>query len=128
MLLHLLIALASSLPGPVQGDFDHDGLLDTARIGQSSANVYHLEITRGAEPGVSHRLPLAGGAPDYLGLATARRGVATACGRGLGVGTQPCPNPKVDLRQGDLLFGHAESAEAAILWDGGTFRIEWLTD
>ncbi len=128
MLLHLLIALASGLQGPVQGDFDHDGLPDMARIGQSSANVYQLEITRGAAPGVLHRLPLAGRAPDYLGLATARDGVATACGKGLGDRTQPCPTPNVDLRQGDLLFGYAESAEATALWDGGTFHIEWLTD
>ena len=128
MLLPLLFLLASSIPGPIQGDFDHDGLPDKAQISRTGRDVYHLEIIRGAAPGLSTRLPLHLSPPDYLKLAAAQDRVATACGKGMGPRSQPCPHPKVDLRQGDLLFGYSEASEAAVLWDGQAFQIEWLTD
>ena len=128
MLLPLLFLLAASIPGPIQGDFDHDGLTDTARISRTGRDIYKLEITRGAAPGILTSLSLQLSPPDYFKLASAQDGVATACGKGMGAKSQPCPHPKVDLKQGDLLFGYSEASEAAVLWDGGTFHIEWLTD
>lgn len=129
MLLPLLLLLAASLPGPVQGDFDHDGLIDTARIRSTGSDAHDLEIIRGATPSHPTRVARLRAAPDYLQLNTTHEdGVATACGKDLGTRRQPCPNPKVDLRKGDLVFGSAESSEAVVLWDGKRFQVQWLTD
>ena len=129
MFLPLLFLLgASSLPGPIQGDFDHDGLTDTAQIARTGRDIYHLEITRGAAPGAPTRLPMHLSPPHYFKLADAQPATPTACGKGLGAKDHPCPRPKVDLKQGDLLFGYSEASEAAVLWDGKTFQVEWLSD
>jgi len=116
------------LPGPISGDFDHDGKADTATIVLEGRDVYVLRITRGAAPTAPVRVDLGFHPPDYMVPAKNGGVVKTACGKGAGVNGGPCPRPSVQVTRGDLLLGSREASESVLLWDGQTFRQEWLTD
>lgn len=128
MSLFLALLASAILPGPISGDFDHDGKTDTARILLGGGGPYVLEISRGAAPKTPVRIDLGRYAPDYLVPAENGGKVATACGKGLGAKTDPCPRPSVQVTRGDLLLGASEASEAVLIWDGQTFRQEWLSD
>lgn len=127
MIALLALFLASSLPGPVVGDFDHDGKPDRAEIVREGRDIYFLQITRGGAP-LPERVPLHLSPPDYMKVAEATQETPTACGKGAGPRNAPCPHPKIEVAKGDLLMGHAEASEAVVKWTGHDFRLEWLTD
>jgi|GEM_PF-1241601 len=128
MIALLALLAASSLPGPVSGDFDHDGKPDSAAIVREGRDVYFLQVTRGAAPGAPERVRLGLNPPDYMLAAKTGGPTPTACGKGAGAANAPCPHASVTVRQGDLTLGHAEASEAVLLWNGRTFALEWLTD
>ncbi|WP_299008280.1 hypothetical protein [uncultured Caulobacter sp.] len=127
MPLFLVLLVSAILPGPISGDFDHDGKADTARILRAGGG-YILEISRGAAPKAPARIDLGRYAPNYMVPAENSGAVATACGKGAGAKTDPCPRASVQVTRGDLLFGSAEASEAVLIWDGRTFRQDWLSD
>jgi len=130
-LLALLLAtnlLPTGLPGPISGDFDHDGKVDTATIVREGRDVYVLRVARGAAPGAPVRLSLGLNPPDFMVPAKKGGSVATACGKGVGAKSAPCPRTSVQVTRGDLLLGASEASQSVILWDGQAFRQEWLTD
>jgi hypothetical protein len=128
MIAFLALLLASSLPGPVTGDFDHDGKPDTAEIVREGRDVYLLQITRGAAFGAPERVRLGLSAPDYMQAATRGGPTPTACGKGAGPADTPCPRTSVTVRPGDLTLGHAEASQAVLAWDGQSFSLEWVAD
>ena len=127
-MIALLLAATTAL-APLKGDFDHDGRQDTAQI-VSSDGHYGLRITRGADP----RHPvvvwdLGAAKPLYPFVVKARAGrFQTACGKGLGSDSDPCPHAWVTVKAGDLSFGIEESTGAVALWNGKRFDVEWLSD
>lgn len=128
MSLLLSLLVAAVLPGPINGDFDHDGKADTARIVRAGDGAHVLEIVRGAAPGAPVRIALGRYAPDYMVPAKNGGVVATSCGKGEGAKTEPCPRKSVQVTRGDLLVGTAEASESVLIWDGQTFRRDWLSD
>ncbi|HJV40108.1 hypothetical protein [Caulobacter sp.] len=124
----LALVVSAILPGPISGDFDHDGKADTARILRAGADAYVLEISRGAGPAAPVRIELGRNPPDYMVPAKNGGSMATACGKGVGAKTAPCPRASVQVTRGDLLFGSAEASEAVLIWDGRAFRQDWLSD
>ncbi|MDR6626362.1 hypothetical protein [Caulobacter segnis] len=128
MPLFLALLAAAVLPGPISGDFDHDGKADTARILRAGERGYVLEISRGAAPKAPVRIELRRYPPNYMVPAENSGAVATSCGKGVGARTEPCPRASVRVTRGDLLFGSAEASEAVLTWDGRTFRQDWLSD
>ncbi|PIB96030.1 hypothetical protein [Caulobacter sp. X] len=128
MSLFLALLVSAILPGPISGDFDHDGKTDTARIHRAGDGGYVLEISRGAAPGAPARIDLGRSAPNYMVPAENGGVVATVCGKGLGAKTDPCPRASVQVTRGDLLLGASEASEAVLIWDGQTFRQDWLSD
>lgn len=128
MLAFLALFLSATLPGPISGDFDHDGKVDTARIVREGRDVYFLEISRGGAPGLPVRISLGLHPPDFMVPAKNGGAVATACGKGAGAKSDPCPHPSVQVTRGDLMLGSAEASESVLIWDGQTFRQEWLSD
>ena len=128
MPLFLALLASAVLPGPISGDFDHDGKADTARILRAGDGGYVLEISRGAAPKAPVRLELGRYAPNYMVPAKNGGVVATSCGKGAGPDTDPCPRKSVQVTRGDLLLGAAEASEAVFIWDGQTFRQDWLSD
>jgi hypothetical protein len=128
MSVFLALFLSTVLPGPISGDFDHDGKTDTARILRAGGGPYVLEISRGAAPKTPVRIDLGRYAPDYMVPAKNGGKVATACGKGSGPDNAPCPRASVQVTRGDLLFGTSEASEAVLIWDGQTFREDWLSD
>ena len=128
MLAFAVLLLSSSLPGPISGDFDHDGKADTAAIVREGRDVYFLQITRGAAPTAPVRVGLGTNPPNYMVPAKKDGVVPTACGKGAGAKDAPCPHASVQVTRGDLLFGASEASESVLVWDGRTFRREWLTD
>jgi hypothetical protein len=130
-LLALLLATSlpsTRLPGPISGDFDHDGKADTATIVREGRDVYFLRITRGAAPSAPVRLRLGLNPPDLMVPAKNSGSVATACGKGVGAKSDPCPHTSVQVTRGDLLLGSSEASQSVLLWNGQTFRQEWLAD
>lgn len=128
MSVFLALVVSAILPGPITGDFDHDGKADTARILRAGSGAYVLEISRGAVPTTPVRIDLGPNPPDYMVPAKNGGAVATACGKGAGAKTAPCPRASVRVTRGDLLFGTAEASEAVLIWDGQAFRQDWLSD
>lgn len=128
MSVFLALLVSTILPGPISGDFDHDGKTDTARILRADGGAYVLEISRGAAPKTPVRIDLGPHAPDYMVPAKNGGKVATACGKGSGPSTDPCPRASVQVTRGDLLFGASEASKAVLIWDGLTFRQDWLSD
>jgi hypothetical protein len=128
MSVFLALLISAVLPGPISGDFDHDGKTDTARILRSDSGPYVLEISRGAAPGAPVRIELGRSPPDYMVPAKTGGAVATACGKGSGPDSAPCPRASVQVTRGDLLFGTSEATESVLIWDGQTFRRDWLSD
>lgn len=127
MSLFLSLLAAAVLPGPISGDFDHDGKTDTARLVRAGGG-YALEVSRGAAPKAPVRIELGRHAPNYMVPAEKSGARATSCGKGAGARTEPCPRASVQVTRGDLLFGSAEASEAVLIWDGQTFRQDWLSD
>ena len=128
MSLLLSLLVVAVLPGPINGDFDHDGKADTARNVRAGDGAHVLEITRGAAPAAPVRIALGRYAPDYMVPAKNGGVVATSCGKGEGAKTEPCPRKSVQVTRGDLLVGTAEASESVVIWDGQTFRRDWLSD
>ena len=128
MSLFLALLVSAILPGPISGDFDHDGKADTARIVRADDGAYVLEIARGAASKAPLRIELGRHAPDYMVPAKSGGAVATACAKGAGAPTDPCPRKSVQVTRGDLLVGTAEASESVFVWDGQTFRRDWLSD
>lgn len=126
--MFLLLLVSAILPGPISGDFDHDGKADTARIVRAGDGAHVLEIVRGAAPDAPVRIELGRYAPDYMVPAENSGAVATSCGKGVGANTDPCPRKSVQVTRGDLLVGAAEASESVFIWDGHTFRRDWLSD
>lgn len=124
----LSLLAAAVLPGPISGDFDHDGKTDTARLTRGDNGAYVLEVARGAAPASPVRIALGRHAPDYMVPAKNGGLVATACAKGAGANTDPCPRKSVQITRGDLLVGAAEASESVFIWDGQTFRRDWLSD
>lgn len=120
--------ISGGLPGPINGDFDHDGKIDTARIVRETGDVYFLQIARGAAPGKPVRVSLGQHPPDFMVPAKNGGVVTTACGKGLGAKSDPCPRPSVKVTRGDLMLGATESSQSVLIWDGQTFHEEWLSD
>lgn len=128
MSLFLALLVSAILPGPISGDFDHDGKADTARLVRAASGAHVLEIVRGAAPTAPVRIELGRYTPNYMVPAKNGGVVATSCGKGEGVKTEPCPRKSVQVTRGDLLVGAAEASEAVFIWDGQTFRQDWLSD
>ncbi|MEW6391944.1 MAG: hypothetical protein AB1542_16220 [Pseudomonadota bacterium] len=126
--MFLLLLVSAILPGPISGDFDHDGKADTARIVRAGEGAHVLEIVRGAAPDAPVRIELGRYAPDYIVPAENSGAVATSCGKGVGANTDPCPRKSVQVTRGDLLVGAAEASESVFIWDGHAFRRDWLSD
>jgi|SRR3990167_8669927 len=126
--MFLLLLVSAILPGPISGDFDHDGKADTARIVRAGDGAHVLEIVRGAAPDAPVRIELGRYAPDYIVPAENSGAVATSCGKGVGANTDPCPRKSVQVTRGDLLVGAAEASESVFIWDGHAFRRDWLSD
>ena len=126
--MFLLLLVSAILPGPISGDFDHDGKADTARIVRAGEGAHVLEIVRGAAPDAPVRIELGRYAPDYIVPAENSGAVATSCGKGGGANTDPCPRKSVQVTRGDLLVGAAEASESVFIWDGHAFRRDWLSD
>lgn len=124
----LAMLVSAVLPGPISGDFDHDGKADTARVVRAVDSAYVLEIARGAAPKAPIRIDLGRHAPDYMVPAKNGGAVATSCSKGEGAKTEPCPRKSVQVTRGDLLVGTAEASESVFIWDGQTFRRDWLSD
>ena len=123
--LAAVLSLAS-LPS-LSGDFDHDGRRDTAEL-VKVAEGYRLMIRRGAAASRPLTvMSLTDPANFYLGKAQGGE-FATACGKGIGAKSDPCPRASVQVTRGDLLLGSSEASQSVLLWDGQTFRQEWLTD
>ena len=127
-MIALLLAVTTTF-APLKGDFDHDGRQDTAQIVASNGR-YGLRVTRGVDP--QHPVvvwDLGKTKPLYPFVARARGGrFQTACGKGLGSDSDPCPRAWVTARDGDLTFGIEESTGAVALWNGKRFDVEWLSD
>jgi hypothetical protein len=124
-----LLLAATTAFAPVKGDFDHDGRQDTAQI-VSTSGRHRLQVTRGADPrhpvvvwDLGETKPL----HPFVSIARAGR-FQTACGKGLGRDSDPCPRAWVTVKAGDLTFGAEESTEAVALWNGRRFEIAWLSD
>ena len=128
MPLLLALLVATILPGPISGDFDHDGKVDTARIVRAGGGAYVLEISRAVGASTPVRIELGLNPPDYMVPARDGGSAATACGKGAGANTTPCPRASVRVTRGDLLLGSAEASESVLIWDGQTFRRDWLSD
>lgn len=128
MITFLALLAASSLPGPIAGDFDHDGKRDTAAIIREGRDIYVLQVTRGARPGAPERVRLGLSPPDFMQLAKTGGPTPTACGKGAGAANTPCPHSSVTVREGDLTLGHAEASQAVLVWNGRGFSLEWVAD
>lgn len=128
MLAFAVLLLSSSLPGPISGDFDHDGKADTAAIVREGRDVYVLRITRGAAPTEPVRVGLGLSPPDYMVPAKNGGVLPTACGKGAGAKDAPCPKTSIQVTKGDLLLGSSEASQSVLLWDGHAFERTWLTD
>jgi hypothetical protein len=124
-----LLLAATTAFAPLKGDFDHDGRPDTAQIVRAG-DRYVLRVMRGADPGKPVTVwDLGREKPLDIFVTTSRAGrFQTACGKGLGSNSDPCPHPWVMVKAGDLAFGTKESSEAVALWNGRRFDVEWLSD
>lgn len=132
MLVGLLLALAGEapatrLPPAIHGDFDRDGRRDVARVIRRSGGLL-LEVTRASQPTrplTVYRLRNV----DEFELRRAKRGiVATACSKGLGPRSDPCPRKAVHI-SGDMIeFGYAEGSRALVPWTGSSFDVVWISD
>ncbi len=124
-----LILAATATFAPLVGDFDHDGRPDTAQI-VAVGGHYVLRVMRGADP--RHPVTvwaLGRGAPRNVLVEKARAGrFQTACGKGEGNDSDPCPRTWVSLKEGDLSFGYEEASTAAAQWNGKRFVVDWLSD
>ena len=123
-----LMTAATALPRPVQGDFDHDGKTDIARIVGTAKSGYSLIVERGAnsrQPETVFQTRQLRG----LFLDSARPGVyRTACDKKIGPDKVPCPIHHVRLDKRSLVFGYEEASSATIVWRRSRFVVVWLTD
>jgi hypothetical protein len=132
-MLHLVLAaaaaVAATLPAPVSGDFDHDGNTDVAAVVEVN-DGYALVV----RPGAAGRAPVtiasfSGGEAARTFVGKAAPGVLpTACAKGAGRATEPCPRKTVTLAGDVLDFGTDESTRAVALWTGKAFEVVWLED
>ena len=124
-----LILAATAHLASMTGDFDHDGRRDMARI-VAVDGQYALRVTRGADP--RHPITvwtLGRGQPGNVFVNTTRAGrFQTACGKGEGGDSDPCPRTWVMLKDGDLSFGYPEASESVAQWNGRRFVVDWLSD
>lgn len=127
-MLLMVLFLLGGFPGPISGDFDHDGRQDVASIELEGRDVYFLNVRRGAAPDSPVRLFLGFSYPDKLTIAPREQSEVTVCAKGLGPGNRPCAPAKVTIRKGDLLLTRSEASQALMIWDGQAFRLEWISD
>ncbi len=105
------------------GDFDGDGLTDTAQM-VSNDRGYHVTVTRGAaprDPAVIAEGP-AERAPNTMNVVPPGEFRTTAAGPGEGRSEQ------IRTRGQALIYGTAESSSALVYWTGDEFRTVWLAD
>lgn len=117
------------VPGPIRGDFAHDGMPDVAEIVSGRRVSYHLIVHCGA---VGHPVLIVttftrNELPDFLTSAKPGRW-ETWCGKGGGSDRDPCPRRFVRLRGHTLDFGHAESTKFVAIWTGRGFEVMQLSD
>jgi hypothetical protein len=122
-----IAALAALTAGQsLSGDFDQDGRPDTAVLVEQAPGRFALVVRRGAGPAMPI-IEVAKAEEFYI--RAAEEGLrATACGKGSGRDGAPCPEREVSVPAGALVFGTQETSEAVALWDGGRFRVVWLSD
>jgi hypothetical protein len=123
-----VLAAALSLPPPLHGDFDRDGKPDTAQIERSASGGLQLVVRPGAPstPALVESLHTADG-DIFLDLASAGSW-PTACAKGLGRASDPCPRKVVVTRGGELTFGTREATLWVLVWDGRRFETIPLSD
>lgn len=120
-MLTLFAVLAAAA---LTGDFDHDGTQDLAFV-RTSGGVHEIVVVlRGRETVVD---TVRGQQPPVL-TKLAPGSHATACAKGLGADSAPCPVRAITARGDTLQFGTPESAQAAAVWTGEGFRVVWLSD
>jgi hypothetical protein len=127
MLAVLLAAATVTLPAPVSGDFDRDGVVDVATIVQRG-DGYALVVRPGAAGRAEASVATFTAAnAAHLYLAKAAPGVeATACAKG--AGPAACVRKSVTVTGDVLDFGTPEASRAVALWNGKAFEVVWLAD
>ena len=125
-------ACAAATPTIARGDFDRDGLRDTARVVLDADGHYRVVVLPGAKrrpPVVVYDFGRFRG--DYF-VARGRPGhYETACHKGYGPDARddrPCAHAYVVLTGDVLSFGVAESSEAVALWTGRSYEVVWISD
>jgi hypothetical protein len=119
-----LVLLAGAAVTPLTGDFDGDGLADRAYVHEAN-NTHELVVERGA----GGTAVVQAVTPLHLYLGVLEPGsYQTACAKGLGPRTAPCPERALALARPTLQFGTEEASQAAAVWDGARFRVVWLSD
>ncbi|MGE0668507.1 MAG: hypothetical protein AB7O49_18275 [Sphingomonadales bacterium] len=130
MLLSLVLAASLySLPAPLHGDFDRDGLLDLASFVGTRDGGQEIVIQWGGQrrpDSVVVRLDPPGVLYPFLDTAIAGT-FDTWCGKGGGSDDDPCPRTTVILEGGELLFGQEESALFVAIWTGDGFEVIQLS-
>ena len=119
-----LVLLAAATVAPITGDFDGDGLADRAYL-REAGETHELVVERGA----GGTAVVQAVTPLHLYLDVLEPGTyETACAKGLGARTAPCPERSISLARPTLQFGAGEASQAVALWDGTRFRVVWLSD
>ena len=121
-----LAMLATAAVAPVSADFDRDGLADRASL-RAAAAGYEIIVERGAGgTAVVHAVR----DPRHLYLGVVEPGTyPTWCGKIMARRTdRACHEPSVSLAGPTLEFGTEEASQAVAIWDGGRFRVVWLSD
>jgi hypothetical protein len=123
---------SAATPTVARGDFDRDGLRDTARVVRGPDGHYRIVVKLGAKA----RRPVVvydfgRGRGDFF-VASDRPGrYETACHKGYGPDAyegRPCAHNSVVLKGDVFSFGVAESSEAVALWTGRRFEVVWISD
>jgi hypothetical protein len=122
----------AATPVVARGDFDRDGLRDTARIVREPDGRYRVVV----QPGAKGQLPVVvydfgRSRGDYYVARDTPGRYETACHKGYGPDAhegRPCAHDYVVLTGDVFSFGVAESSEAVALWNGRRFEVVWISD